>query len=577
MRKSIGSLPIQFRVLYRQFLLRVVDLEALSVQADIPRFLGQFASILIFVSLIGAFGLLSAERATATPEGYLNFTWQGEESLIAGMMLVIGLVTVISWDSTFPDRRDVMVLSPLPIRPRTVLLAKISASASLLGLAILTLNCATGIAWPLLIGAHHDSIWGFFQAFAAYWSTMIAASAFIFCSVLTVQGLCAWLLPRRIFLASSAVLQLVAFGIFLGGYFLVPSITPSTMLAAAENHAMLAWSPQFWFFALFNQLNGSLPHQLSWLALRAWIGLSSAALGTAASLSLCYFRTMNKTVEEPDLVPGSRGFHWAPSFGNSLRTSIVMFSLRSLVRSRQHRLAFVFYLAIVFSIALSWLRVESSIPAPAPLSGDFLSSTLVMMSLAVFGLRSVFSLPISLHANWMLRTTQIAPSEKYVAATRWALVLLAVFPVWLISALLSLSYRPLHSVFVHLVLLGLLGWVFVEVSLINFYKVPFTCSYLPGKVHVQVVFWCFLLLMFVFSLVAAEIELPSLGSATRSLFMILGVVVSASGFLIWNQRRAKSAVLYFEELAPDAITSLGLVWIPETTTGIGGRRSIRER
>ena len=88
MHKLIQLLPVQFRVLYRQFLLRVVDLEALSVQADIPRFLGQFASILVFISLVGAVGLLSGERATATPEGYLNFTWRGEQSLISGMMSV---------------------------------------------------------------------------------------------------------------------------------------------------------------------------------------------------------------------------------------------------------------------------------------------------------------------------------------------------------------------------------------------------------------------------------------------------------------------------------------------------------
>ena len=38
-------------MLYRQFLLRVVDLEALSIEADIPRFLGQFAGVLIMISL----------------------------------------------------------------------------------------------------------------------------------------------------------------------------------------------------------------------------------------------------------------------------------------------------------------------------------------------------------------------------------------------------------------------------------------------------------------------------------------------------------------------------------------------
>lgn len=569
MRKLVQMLPVQFRILYRQFLLRVVDLEALSVQADIPRFLGQFASILVFISLIGAIGLLAAERATATPEGYLNFTWHGEQALISGMMLVVGLVTIISWDSTFPDRWDVMVLSPLPVAPRTILLAKIAASASLLGLAIVTLNFATGIAWPLLIGSHHDSILGFFQSFVAYWFTMIAASAFIFGAVLTIQGFSALLLPRRIFLSLSALLQLAAFGLFLGAYFLLPAITTPSGMASAENRATLAWSPPFWFFALFNQLNGSLPPELHWLASRAWIGLSAVLLGTATSLLLCYFRTMKKTVEEPDLVPGSRGFHWTPSFGGSLRTAIVLFSLRSLVRSRQHRVAVAFYLAIVCSIALSWLRVELSSPTPQPLTGDFFSSTFVMMAFAVFGLRSVFSLPISLHANWMLRTTQLSPSEKYVAATRSTLLLLAVVPVWLISALLSFSFRPTQHVLVHLALLALLGWLFVEVSLINFYKVPLTCSYLPGKVHVQIVFWCFLLLMFVFSLVAAEIEVPSLASPARVLFLIMFAAAAASGLLIFNQQRARSAVLYFEELAPEVITSLGLVWIPKSTAKWG--------
>ena len=189
-------------------------------------------------------GLLTAEQAVATPQLYLGFAWRGEQALISGMMLVVGLVTVISWDSTFPDRLDVMVLSPLPLAPRTILLAKLAASASLLGLAIATLNFATGIAWPLLIGSHHDSVGGFFQSFAAYWFTMIAASAFIFCSVLTVQGFSALLLPRRIFLVFSALMQLAAFGTFLGAYFLLPSITPGSGMAAVENHAGLAWSPR---------------------------------------------------------------------------------------------------------------------------------------------------------------------------------------------------------------------------------------------------------------------------------------------------------------------------------------------
>ena len=217
MRKLVELVPLQSRILYRQFLLRVIDLEALSVQADIPRFLGQFASVLILISLSSAVGLLMSHDAiTVTPEAELNFAWRGEQALISGMMLVAGLLAVVSWDSTFPDRRDVMVLSPLPVTPRTILFAKVAATGALLGLAVLTLNFATGIAWPLFIGTQHATSWGFFQSFAAYWFTIVSASTFVFGSVLTVQGFTALLLPRRLFLRLSAILQIAALDSFSG-------------------------------------------------------------------------------------------------------------------------------------------------------------------------------------------------------------------------------------------------------------------------------------------------------------------------------------------------------------------------
>ena len=51
---------IQFRVLYREFLFRMVDLELLSSQGDMSKLLGQFAALLLFLSMlfsIPVFGL----------------------------------------------------------------------------------------------------------------------------------------------------------------------------------------------------------------------------------------------------------------------------------------------------------------------------------------------------------------------------------------------------------------------------------------------------------------------------------------------------------------------------------------
>src|SRR5580692_8876467 len=103
---------LQFRVLYRQFLFRVVDLELLSTSAkgDVSKLLGQFAALLLYVSLLLALvGILFGSSDMPAPQK-LAATWGIENFLIATTMLVVGLFVVMSWDSMFPDRRDVLVL-----------------------------------------------------------------------------------------------------------------------------------------------------------------------------------------------------------------------------------------------------------------------------------------------------------------------------------------------------------------------------------------------------------------------------------------------------------------------------------
>jgi hypothetical protein len=553
-RTLIARLPLTYRVLYRQFLLRVIDLESLSIEADIPQFLGQFAGVLIMISLLQAAGAFLLLGSSPAPAAQLALAWGKEQSLICDTMLVVGLIAVVSWDGIFPDRRDVMVLSPLPIRPLTVLLAKVSASGAIVGMSILALNIGSGFAWPLVLAGFP----GVLRFCPAYWFTMVAASLFLFCAVLTIQGFSALLLPRRVFLSLSALLQLAAYGLFLGAFFLLPTFTSLAEWADPRNHQVLAFSPPYWFFALFNQLNGSLPPALAWLANRAWIALGCAVFGAAASLILCYLRTMKKAVEEPDLVPTRGGLHWTPRFGSPLQTAIILFSFRSIARSRQHRVVLAFYLSIVFALALALVHDELSVPALRPLSSGFLMSTIGMMALAVIGLRNVFPLPISLKANWILRVTQLGPSHRYLAATRRVLLLFGVLPVWLVTAGLSLTFRPWHQVAEHLAILALLGWVFAEVSLIGFYKVPFTCSHLPGKTNIQFAFWGFVVVLIALAVSFAPLELQALGDPAGYASLISAIGVTACGLWAFNRHRARSAVLYFEELPDQPIMTLGI-------------------
>lgn len=492
-----------------------------------------------------------------------------EQYLIKIMMLVTGLFAILTWDSTFPDKRDICVLSPLPVPNRTILFAKLATSGVVITLLIATLNVGSGLAWPLVLGLPLGGWLGVLRCIAAYWCTMAAASLFIFCSVLTVQGLTAILLPRFIYLRVSAVLQLAMFVMFIVVFFLQPVVSTRSGFASPTNYHLLDRSPTYWFFALFNWMIGTLPSALNWMAHRALIGLSTAVLGAMSSLAWCYFRTMRKTMEEPDLVSSPHRAKDSVRLGSSLTATITVFSIRCLLRSRQHRVTLAFYAGTGFAIALFCVKATTLgvvfVLVPHPIDSGFLMSTAVMMSFVVVGFRSCFALPISLTANWLLRTTQIQPSERYVQATRRCLFLLAVVPVWVASAVFSVQFRPYRPAALHLVVLALLGYILVDINLRNFHKVPFTCSYLPGKSNIQLGFWTFIMLFVPLTIAGARYELRALNHLGQYLRMIALLVVTDAALLALNRLRAKEAVLYYEENPDEVITTLNLISVASTS------------
>ena len=567
LRSLVRRLPLPFRVLYRQFLLRVIDVESLSIEADITRFLGQFAGVLILISVFQTLGfVVQSGRPDLTRAGLLGMAMHAVQSLLAGTMLIAGLTAVATWDNIFPDRRDAMVLGPLPVRSRTILSAKLAASGSLLLIGVLAINCGMGTVLPLMMGG----VLHFPRVLVAFWSTAMGAATFVFGAVLTVQGVLAALLPQRWFLRLSAILQLVGFALFLSAWLFQPSFgTPAEFREALQNGTLAKW-PAFWFFAMFCQTSGAFPIELNTLAVRAWLGLAAVGTGAVASLLICYLRTMKRVIEEPDLVPRRGSGRWMLPLGGSLETAVVRFSMRSLARSRQHRVVYAFFLAIAFAIAVSTLTKVAYDHRAQPVTPNFLMSTLIMMCLAVAGLRSIFSLPVSLKANWVLQVTQLSAPERYVAATRRAMLVMATIPVWLTVAGLSLCYRPWHEVAEHLLVLALAGSVMTDVTMIGVSKIPFACSYLPGKSNVQYMFWAFVIVFIPLAMMFSRYEMSVLDRPLSYVLLVSALLMIASGLWLLNWRRAKSAVLYYEDSEPDVITTIGIgTWQPmkeETST-----------
>ena len=175
---------LQFRVLYRQFLFRLMDVELLSASAggDASALLGQFGALLIFGSFLLSIGAIGVSYLVTEPgisrQAVAAVVWSGENFMVSITMLVVGVFTLLNWDSTFLDRRDVLVLAPLPIRGRTLCAAKIAAAASALGLTVAACNILAGFAWPIALAPPGAGVAGTMRLVAAFWVTFLAAALF---------------------------------------------------------------------------------------------------------------------------------------------------------------------------------------------------------------------------------------------------------------------------------------------------------------------------------------------------------------------------------------------------------------
>ena len=178
----------QFRVLYRQFLFRLMDLELLSASArgDASELLGQMGALLIFGSFLQALLAIPGGEEIRR-QASAAAMWPVERFLLSLTMLMVGLFALLSWDSTFPDGRDVRVLAPLPVRERTLFAAKIAAAASALALTVVAWNSLAGFAWPMALAPAGSGFFGSLRFVGAFWATLLAAGTFVYCMVLGVQ------------------------------------------------------------------------------------------------------------------------------------------------------------------------------------------------------------------------------------------------------------------------------------------------------------------------------------------------------------------------------------------------------
>jgi hypothetical protein len=278
---------------------------------------------------------------------------------------------------------------------------------------------------------------------------------------------------------------------------------------------------------------------------------------------------LSAIAEEPDITPAPP--RWGLSekerlagFGASSQLAITRFCVRTLARSRQHRLILSFYLGIGLAFTSLILKGAGAIANAANHSGPaesmrLWSASILVVSLAVIGARVAFAIPFDLKANWIFQITGVRNGPGNLAAVRRVLYVVAVVPVWLLTAAICMTLWPSWQNAGHLAVLALTGFILVDICLLRFPKIPFTCSWLPGKSRMNMALLAALGLLLI-GRDAASFERQTLQDMRSTLWMLAVLVFAAISMrraLLSLANREKEA-LRFEEEPPPVVMGLQL-------------------
>ncbi len=545
----------QFRILYRDFLSRMVDVELIAVGGDARSLVARFGAILISLSFIIAYLMVPRYGMSGHAQARLaRLAWDDEEFLISATITLAGLCMVLAWNTVFPDRRDSLILGLIPVRMRAMLIARVAAIGTVLGGVIAALNSFTGLSFPFALATGPLNA---LASFLTWWLVHAAAAIFTFCAGLALQGIAGQVLPWRLFLRLSGFLQMAALFAVLAAFF---------MTSPFGSEIPPVYFPSFWFVGLLHVMRGDSSPVFAVLMQRAVIGIGVAIPLAAALYVLSWKRNVRRIVESPDILPAKRSpvlnrlakLISSEPFGRA----ILLFTLRGIARSRQHRMMLAIYGGFAFALSLAFAgsMVGASHQAWSQPNIGLLIAGFLLLCCGVVGTRTIFALPITLPANWIFRITAVHRPGAYFAAVRKALYLSSATPIWIITSVCYLALWPGRPAFEHILVLGLTGIILVERSLYQFRKVPFACSWLPGHAHgkMKAGIWGFVFL--VLGSGAAGIELWSMEKTARIAVVlgILGALAIRARFRTREFAADPDNRLQFEDTPPADIFALDL-------------------
>ena len=177
----------------------------------------------------------------------------------------------------------------------------------------------------------------------------------------------------------------------------------------------------------------------------------------------------------------------------------------------------------------------------------------------VTGLRYAFTIPSDLRANWIFRMGYGAPAELLDGA-RKATLLLSITPVFAVLFPVFVLAWGWQAAALHVLFGAVLAWLLVEAQMAGLEKLPFTCSYVPGKANLKS-WWTFYVVGYLaYVSILSWVGLNLLHHPSRFVWFLLAAAGARIGIQRYRRRHlALDFSLAFDERPESALQTLGLV------------------
>ena len=526
------------------------------------------------------FGIGATLALLAVPGAFASFAASpaDEYFFIVFAMVATSAEAIWKWDALIPDRRDYVNLAPLPIPARHFLYANLDAILLVAAALGLDVNAASSVLFPLFAAGSHSSFGHIATFFASHVLSVFLASLFGFFIVLAVLGLMMTVLPYRAFRRCSVYVRCGMVAV------LMAVLSTSFEMSAIVQHPSLAsrplvqFLPPVWFLGLCQSLRGPADPAFEALARTAILGsVGSVALAMgvyALSYRRCFTKIFESIANFAPVGSAIRRCSRPRAMSLFLRTPFergcFSFTLKALFRSENHMLIVGGFAGVGIVLASETLFHSATVGSASRWpSVPSLSIPLIVLYLLLIGLRLSFEIPVMQRANWIFRIQANPGASECVGLAR-KIMLAFLIPPLLAIALPAYSFVWGWDVgVIHTAVVGAASILLIEILLVNFRKIPFTCSAPHFKSNIPISGFFYLVGFIVFTSLVPIIEQHASDDARWHLGFILALTGIWLGLRLYRREITRfDSHLIFEErydVGDVALEVLNLSWVARNT------------